>query len=46
MLAQKMPGTDTSIGEMMKQQEKMLKDFYEANDNPIEITQTSNKVKK
>lgn len=46
MLAQKMPGTDTSIGEMMKQQEKMLKDFYEANDNPIEITQTSNNVKK
>ena len=37
MLSQKMPGSDMTIGDMVKQQEKMLKDFYGANDNPIEI---------
>ncbi len=37
MLAQKMPGSDTTLGDMFKQQEKMLKDFFEANNNPIEI---------
>lgn len=36
MLSQKLPGSDISIGEMVKKQEKMLKDFYDANDNPIE----------
>lgn len=37
MLSQKMPGSDQTIGDLVKQQEKMMKDFYEANDNPIEI---------
>lgn len=37
MLSQKMPGSDVTIGEMVKQQEKMLKEFYESNNNPIEI---------
>ncbi|MGV4415078.1 GLPGLI family protein [Chryseobacterium sp. T1] len=37
MMSQKMPGSDVSIGEMVKKQEKMLRDFYDANDNPIEI---------
>ncbi len=37
ILSQKMPGSDSTIGEMMKQQEKMVKDFFDANDNPIEI---------
>ena len=36
MMSQKLPGSDVSIGEMVKKQEKMLKDFYDANDNPIE----------
>ncbi|TXF75994.1 GLPGLI family protein [Chryseobacterium sp.] len=37
VLSQKMPGSDTTIGEMVKQQEKMMRDFYDANTNPIEI---------
>lgn len=44
MLSMKMPGSDTTIGQMMKDQEKRLKDFYGANDNPIEIPE--NKAKK
>ena len=36
MMSQKLPGSDVSIGEMVKKQEKMLKEFYDANDNPIE----------
>ena len=46
MLSQKMPGSDTTIGDMVKQQEKMLKDFYGANDNPIEIATAPAKAKK
>lgn len=38
MLSQKMPGSDATIGETLKQQEKMVKEFYGANSNPIEIT--------
>ena len=37
MLYQKMPGSDTTIGDMLKQQEKMVKDFFDANNNPIEL---------
>ena len=32
-----MPGSDTTLGDMFNQQEKMLKDFFGANNNPIEI---------
>lgn len=46
MLSQKMPGSDTTIGDMVKQQEKMLKDFYGGNNNPIEIQQAPAKSKK
>ena len=46
MLSQKMPGSDTTIGDMVKQQEKMLKDFYGANNNPIEIPAPPAKGKK
>lgn len=47
VLSQKMPGSDITIGEMVKKQEKMLKDFYDANDNPIEIVKTeTEKAKK
>lgn len=38
MLSQKMPGSDMTIGDMVKQQEQMLKEFYESNNNPIELT--------
>ena len=36
MLSMKMPGSDKTIGELMKDQEKMAKDFFKSNDNPIE----------
>ncbi|MDY0929875.1 MULTISPECIES: GLPGLI family protein [Chryseobacterium] len=36
IMSKPMPGTDGTIGDMMKKQEKMYKDFYNANDNPIE----------
>lgn len=38
VLAYKMPGSDKTVGEMVKDQEKMLKDFYGSTDNPIELT--------
>jgi GLPGLI family protein len=37
MMSQKLPGQDKTIGEMVNDQEKMTKDFYNSNDNPIEI---------
>ena len=37
VLSQKIPGSDLTIGQMVKQQEKMLNDFFNANDNPIEV---------
>ena len=36
IMSQKMPGSDVTIGEMVKQQEKALNDFFNANNNPIE----------
>ncbi|CAD7806079.1 hypothetical protein CHRY9390_01460 [Chryseobacterium aquaeductus] len=38
MMSQKMPGSELTIGEMVKTQEKMYKDFYNSNDNPVELT--------
>lgn len=46
MMSQKLPGSDVSIGEMVKKQEKMLRDFYDANDNPIELPVAKEKKKK
>lgn len=46
MLSKSIPGMDGTIGDMMKKQEKMYKDFYSANDNPIEITQPQSTDKK
>ncbi|WP_312769690.1 GLPGLI family protein [Epilithonimonas sp.] len=46
MLTMKMPGSDMTIGEMMKNQEKIAKDFFNANDNPIEVVQVTEKKKK
>lgn len=37
MLSMTIPGADKTVGEMIKDQEKMLKDFYSSNDNPIEL---------
>ncbi|MDR6921403.1 MULTISPECIES: GLPGLI family protein [Chryseobacterium] len=36
MLSKTIPGMDGTLGDMMKKQEKQYKDFYNANDNPIE----------
>ena len=46
VLAIKMPGSDKTVGEMVKDQEKMLKDFYGATDNHVELSQTTTKKKK
>lgn len=46
MMSQKIPGSDLTIGEMVKQQEKMMKDFYGANNNPIEVATPAPKGKK
>ncbi len=45
MLSQKMPGSETTIGDMVKQQEKMLRDFFDANNNPIELPSSAAKSK-
>jgi GLPGLI family protein len=36
VMSKTIPGMDGTIGDMMKKQEKMYKDFFNANDNPIE----------
>jgi hypothetical protein len=46
MLTMKMPGSDVTIGEMMKNQEKIAKDFFNSNDNPIEVLTVTDKKKK
>jgi len=46
IMSKTIPGMDGTVGDMMKKQEKQYKDFYNANDNPIEKEQTSDKKKK
>ncbi|GAB0154782.1 hypothetical protein CHRYSEOSP005_00420 [Chryseobacterium sp. Alg-005] len=46
MMSKTIPGMDGTIGDMMKKQEKQYKDFYNANDNPIEKDQVIEKKKK
>ncbi|QOW11082.1 GLPGLI family protein [Kaistella flava (ex Peng et al. 2021)] len=43
VMSQKIPGSDLTIGQMVKQQEKMLNDFFNANDNPIEVPASKTK---
>lgn len=38
LMGRKMPGTEKTVGEVIKEQEKMLNDFFGYNTNPIEIT--------
>jgi GLPGLI family protein len=45
-MSTKIPGSDKTIGEMVKDQEKMLNDFYGATDNPVELAEATNKKKK
>lgn len=37
MMSRPMPGTDKTVGDVIKEQEKMLNKFYAANNNPIEL---------
>lgn len=46
MMSKTIPGMDGTVGDMMKKQEKQYKDFYSANDNPIEKEQPTEKKKK
>lgn len=43
MQSKTIPGMNMTVGEAMKKQEQSLKDFYNSNDNPIEIPQKSGK---
>jgi GLPGLI family protein len=45
VMSKSIPGMDGTIGDMMKKQEKMYKDFFNANDNPVEIPQAVDKKK-
>jgi hypothetical protein len=40
------PACDLTIGEMIKQQEKMVNDLYNSNNNPVETPATPAKAKK
>jgi GLPGLI family protein len=46
IMSKTIPGMDGTVGDMMKKQEKQYKDFYNANDNPIEKDQAADKKKK
>ncbi|MDP9958824.1 GLPGLI family protein [Chryseobacterium lathyri] len=46
MLSKTVPGMDGTVGDMVKKQEKQYKDFYNANDNPIEISAAQEDKKK
>lgn len=46
IMNRKMPGSDTTIGEFIQQQGKIATDFFNANNNPIEKSDTTKKKKK
>jgi GLPGLI family protein len=46
IMSKTIPGMDGTIGDMMKKQEKMYKDFFNSNDNPIELTSYATEKKK
>ncbi|AZB02316.1 GLPGLI family protein [Chryseobacterium joostei] len=46
MMSKTIPGMDGTLGDMMKKQEKQYKEFYNANDNPIEKEQPASDKKK
>lgn len=45
-MSRKMPGTDMTMGEFFKNQEKFALDFFNQNNNPIEVQQAATKGKK
>lgn len=46
MLSQQIPGMNATMGEMLKKQEKAYKDFYNANNNPVELETPATGAKK
>lgn len=46
MMEKKMPGSEMTVGAFLKDQEKIAKDFFNANNNPIEREQSQDKKKK
>lgn len=38
MMDKKIPGMDGTLGDMLKKQEKITRDFFDANNNPIEVS--------
>lgn len=45
-MSKKMPGTEITMGEFFKNQEKFALDFFNQNNNPIEVQQPATKGKK
>ncbi|WP_234109506.1 MULTISPECIES: GLPGLI family protein [Chryseobacterium] len=45
-MSMKLPGSDMTLGEMIKEQEKRAKDYFGSNNNPIEIPAVAAKSKK
>ncbi|MDO5615145.1 MAG: GLPGLI family protein [Cruoricaptor ignavus] len=45
MMSQKIPGQDKTLGEIIKEQEKKTIEFYNANNNPIELEYDTKKKK-
>lgn len=45
-MSMKLPGSDITLGEMIKEQEKRAKDYFGSNNNPIEIPPVPVKAKK
>lgn len=45
-MSRKMPGTEITMGEFFKNQEKFALDFFNQNNNPIEVQQPATKGKK
>ncbi len=43
VMNRKMPGSDVTLGQYLKEQEKIAKDFFNSNDNPIEISSSPKK---
>ncbi len=46
LMSKTIPGMDGTLGDMIKKQEKTYKDFFNANDNPIEKVEVVDKNKK
>jgi hypothetical protein len=43
MMSKNIPGMNMTVADAVKKQEQAYKDFFNANDNPIEILKSLNK---